>query len=365
MFDFREMRKRAKLTQAELAARSGIRQATISALENGRSSAHPATVLALAAALDAAPETIRVALNQSQAVGRPPAGARPIEQMGDDWAFLEGLDMDLRTGLARSLVADWTHSSTALEGNTITAGDTLFVLTEGLTISGKSLREHQELHGHAHALGLMAAWTRARQAIRVEHLHQLHRAVMTGAAIDVFAPVGSWKVEANGTNAITTGGATKWHDYAEPKQVPALIAAWLKSLARICRDPRLKKGGRGDEADASEVLLDAYTDVHLGFTATHPYADGNGRMARLLANIPILRAGRPPLLIDVSARREYIALLGDYSLSCGRPNSGDVLVKPGPQRDALRDFFAEQWQSTLQHVAEFHQRQVGRRGSDQ
>ena len=48
MPDFREIRKQAKMTQAELAARSGIRQATISALENGRSSAHSATVLALA-----------------------------------------------------------------------------------------------------------------------------------------------------------------------------------------------------------------------------------------------------------------------------------------------------------------------------
>ena len=365
MPDFREIRKRAKLTQAELAARSGIRQATISAIENGRSSAHPATVLALAAALDVAPELIRAALNQSQAFGRPQAGARPIEQMGDDWAFLEGLDMDLRTGLARSLVADWTHSSTALEGNTITAGDTLFVLTEGLTISGKSLREHQELHGHAHALGLMAAWARAQQPIRVEHLHQLHRAVMTGAAIDVFVPIGSWKVEGNGTNAITTGGETKWHDYAAPNHVPALIEAWSKSLARICRDPRLKNGRSKDEAEVGEALLDAYTDVHLGCTAIHPYADGNGRMARLLANIPMLRAGRPPLLIDVAARRDYIALLGDYSISCGCPIPGDEFVKPGRERDALRDFFAEQWQATLQRVAEFHGLQARRRGGSQ
>jgi hypothetical protein len=41
-------------------------------------------------------------------------------------------------------------------------------------------------------------------------------------------------------------------------------------------------------------LAEAYTDMHLGFTAIHPYADGNGRMARLVANVPILRAGQPP-----------------------------------------------------------------------
>ncbi len=88
-----------------------------------------------------------------------------MEHIGHDWTFLEGLDADLRSGLAQSLVADWTHSSTALEGNTISAGDTLIVLTEGLAISGKSLREHQhqQQHGHAQALGLLCALTAARQ----------------------------------------------------------------------------------------------------------------------------------------------------------------------------------------------------------
>ncbi len=62
----RELRKLAKLTQAELAARSGIRQATISALENGRSIAHSGTVLALAFGLDVKPEAVQEALNQSR-----------------------------------------------------------------------------------------------------------------------------------------------------------------------------------------------------------------------------------------------------------------------------------------------------------
>ena len=84
-----------------------------------------------------------------------------IEQVENDWLFLQGLDNNLRAGLAQSLVAEWTHSSTALEGNTISAGDTLFILTEGLTINGKSLREHQEIHGHAQALAIMSRWIKA------------------------------------------------------------------------------------------------------------------------------------------------------------------------------------------------------------
>lgn len=362
MPDFRELRKQARLSQAELAIRSGIRQATISALENGRSSAHASTVLALATGLDLAAEVVRGALNQSLS----PLEASPVECIGHEWAFLEGLDADLRSGLAQSLVAEWTHSSTALEGNTITAGDTLFVLSEGLTISGKSLREHQELHGHAQALGLMTALAQARQTIRVEHLHQLHRAIMTGAVIDSLAPVGRWKVEPNGTNAITTGGTSQWHDYAQPKHVPFLIEAWIKLLAQICRSRSLRTAsGAGTSTSTGtgqlqDRLLDAYTDLHLGLTAIHPYADGNGRLARLLANLPILRAGQAPLLIALAKRRDYLTLLGDYTLARGRLQPAEDLVKPCPERDRLRTFFADQWRSTQALVADFQNRQASR-----
>ena len=356
MSGLKEYRIGAGLTQAELAARSGIRQATISALENGRSTARAGTVLALATALEIEPSRVRALLDGSQTEAQLAPVGSPIEALGDDWEFLRGLDADLRDGLARALVANWTHGSTALEGNTITAGDTLFVLTEGLTISGKSLGEHQELIGHAEALRLMAAWTRAGQPVRVDRLHELHRAVMTGATFDVFAPTGAWKIEPNGTNAMTTDGRTQWHDYAEPGFVPALMKVWIRALHRISQQA-LKTARVGSP---NEFLIDAYTDVHLGLSAIHPYADGNGRLARLLANLPLLRSGRPPLLVDSARRREYLTLLGDYSIARGQPRPGEELVRAGAERNALRGFFKEEWQATLELVDEFHARQQAR-----
>ena len=291
------------------------------------------------------------ASNPARAPGR--SGTSPQDAgnpLGHDWPFLEGLDPDLRRGLGHALVAEWTHSSTAIEGNTISARDTLFVLTEGLTVSGKSLREHQELHGHAQALGLMTAWTRARQPVRIEQLHQIHRAVQTGAVIDVFAPLGSWKVEPNGTTALTSSGKSVWHDYASPRDVPDLMNAWLQLLVHCNRM-------KTNISEDTNRVLDSYTDVHLGFVGIHPYADGNGRMARLLANIPVLRAGQPPLLIKASRRRDYLVLLGDYSVRRGQPQPGEDLVRTGPERDALRAFFCDQWQHSRQLVAGYHERQ--------
>jgi transcriptional regulator with XRE-family HTH domain len=365
----REYRKRVGLTQSELAAQAGIRSATLSALENGRSRPHSGTIHALAKVLGVSEDELRVAVLRSQRVMSDGDGSAGMAvPSGRDWAFLRGLDADLREGLAKSLVAEWTHTSTALEGNTITAGDTLFVLEEGMTVGGKSLREHQELHGHAQALGLMSAWIGARQPVRIESLHELHRVVQTGSVVDSLAPVGKWKVEQNGTMAMTSGGKTEWHEYARASHVPALIDEYLVLLAELLRHPLIKKrikkgineGVSVRDPEMGSFLIDAYTDLHLGFTGIHPYADGNGRLARLLANIPVLRAGFPPILISVTQRREYITMMGDYSLKLSQPEPGNGMLRKGLERDALRDFFAREWESTLRTVAEFHARQKRR-----
>ena len=61
--------------------------------------------------------------------------------------FLKDVDNDIRDALLAQLRNLWTHTSTAIEGNTLTLEETAFVLEEGLTISGKSLKDHEEIVG--------------------------------------------------------------------------------------------------------------------------------------------------------------------------------------------------------------------------
>jgi len=63
--------------------------------------------------------------------------------------FLHGLDNDLKQSLIKHLRDLWTHTSTAIEGNTLSLGETAFVIEEGLTVSGKPLKDHEEVVGHA------------------------------------------------------------------------------------------------------------------------------------------------------------------------------------------------------------------------
>ena len=69
--------------------------------------------------------------------------------------FAQIENASLRQELLRAIRNHWTHDSTAIEGNTLTLGDTDFVLSEGLTIAGKPLSHHQEVYGHAKAIELV------------------------------------------------------------------------------------------------------------------------------------------------------------------------------------------------------------------
>ena len=69
--------------------------------------------------------------------------------------FLAALPAARREAVLEQLRNLWTHSSTALEGNTLTLGDTHDILSYGVTIKGKPLREHQEVVGHARAIDLL------------------------------------------------------------------------------------------------------------------------------------------------------------------------------------------------------------------
>ena len=72
-----------------------------------------------------------------------------------EFEFLNGLNESRRIALLAQLRDLWTHHSTAVEGNTLTLGDTHFVLEQGLTISGKPIKDHQEVIGHARAIDIL------------------------------------------------------------------------------------------------------------------------------------------------------------------------------------------------------------------
>jgi len=263
--------------------------------------------------------------------------------------LLPGLDNDIKQSLIKQLRNLWTHTSTAIEGNTLSLGETAFVIEEGLTVSGKPLKDHEEVVGHARAIELIYSYIARNSGITKEDLFDLHKAVQIEQITDIYKPVGKWKVEPNGTTAITDNQQQVFLEYAAPNAVPALMDNWFEIVNRFLKD-KLN----------SDQALTAYAEIHISLVRIHPFFDGNGRIARLVANLPVISSGLPPIIIPTEKRREYIQLLSKYELAVGQPMVGKPLL---PRKELLIDFMKfcdSAWKQSLELVEAARDKQLAR-----
>lgn len=252
-------------------------------------------------------------------------------------SFLDNLDEDIQASLVEQFRILWTHHSTAIEGNTLTLGETAFVLGEGLTVAGKPVSDHQEVIGHARAIDILMRVVSEQRDIIEHDLFDLHMAVQTDVVMDIMRPYGAWKREPNGATVVVNGKLVYNDTYALPQDVPKLMGTWLKSLNAAC------SAGLGDAVGAVRV----YADLHAGFVRIHPFCDGNGRLARLLANLPVLKAGYPPVVISSTMRERYLRLLAEWQTAVGRVAPGVPLLTEHEKLSEFRSLCAEAWQESI------------------
>lgn len=246
--------------------------------------------------------------------------------------FLESLSSSKQQELLGMLRALWTHNSTALEGNTLNLGETQFILSEGLTVSGKPLKDHKEVMGHAIAIDLL--YDMISSELTVSKIKQLHKAVQTDVTFDIDKPYGDFKVVPNGTYLLHSDNSSVYHAYSRPFDVPKLVVELVKYI-ESCKPYSI------DEAIAM------YATTHLIFGQIHPFWDGNGRIARLLANLILLRAGFAPLVIPAIRRLEYIAILSKYCAKNEAPSVREPLYHAGKELNAFINFCKECYQDTI------------------
>jgi Fic family protein len=192
-----------------------------------------------------------------------------------------------------SLAAAWdvrmVHESNAIEGNSLTLRETELVLSKGVTVSGKPLKDHLE------AVNLAKAWETVKElakpgaSLTERGLLDLHRIVLTRVE-DSFA--GSYR-----TGSVRIAGSSDVPP--NPVKVPELMAELFAEISKIA-DP-----------------VERAAKLHHGIARIHPFADGNGRTARLAMNFVLISAGYPPVSIPTELRLAYYSALeaadsGDY-----------------------------------------------------
>jgi Fic family protein len=201
---------------------------------------------------------------------------------------LDALRKQLRSaaleGLEHSHRIDVTYTSNAIEGNTLTAGETALVLEKGITIAGKPLKDHLEAIDHFRALNwVLEIASRGDLPITEADIRNLHQLVVAKSQPEI---AGRY---ADRPRFVNTNAGIR--QFPSPAEVPALMEAFCRRL----------RGAR----DVSETAFMA----HREFVGTHPFNDGNGRTGGLLMNLVLSRAGYPPVAIRPEDRPAHIAAL--------------------------------------------------------
>lgn len=193
----------------------------------------------------------------------------------------------LPAGTVARLYADLrvllTYNSNALEGNTLSLRETQLVIEHGITVGGHPLRELLEATNHAEAFARLTTIATTAEPLTRETILTLHRLVMQ----TIMPDAGAFR-----TVPVYIRGARLTPPPAS--RVPALMDEWIAWIR--------------DDAPGYDPLVAAVI-AHHGFEAVHPFADGNGRVGRLLLNLLLMRAGYPPALLLREWRLAYVRAL--------------------------------------------------------
>ena len=173
-----------------------------------------------------------------------------------------------------------TYTSNALEGNSLTESETKVVIEDGLTIEGKPLRDHYEAIGHAKAYDYIYQITE-KEGLSEEDILALHRLFYQQIDAEKAGHYRNVKVYISGSR------------YA--------VAAVSKIRGEM---QKLVKWYNDNEKKLHPIELAA--TLHQRFVFIHPFVDGNGRVARLLMNLALLRNGYTIAIIPAILRHEYI-----------------------------------------------------------
>lgn len=194
----------------------------------------------------------------------------------------------LRPLTARSLAAldawydvELTFTSNAIEGSTLTRSETAIVLEKGLTVAGKPLKDHLEAIDHKEALDYVRALAVAGEPLREGDVREVHQLVLRRSNP---ADAGVYSRH----QRAVAGSKVAFPSPAEIGPLMGDLGRWLAS---------------------TEASPDKAFEAHLRLASIHPFSDGNGRTARLLMNLVLLRGGYPPVVIGPEQRPEYVDAL--------------------------------------------------------
>lgn len=190
-----------------------------------------------------------------------------IDVLKEQLSTLRPLPEEALKKIQDALDIEYTYESNRIEGNTLTLQETALVVNEGVTISGKSMREHLEAINHAEAINYIKDIAKQDIEISERTIKEIHALILHGIDRE---NAGRYR-----TVPVMISGSTHM-----PPQ-PYLIEKQMEDFMLRFKQMEAEK--------VHPVLIAAY--LHDELVRIHPFIDGNGRTFRLLMNLYLLRHG--------------------------------------------------------------------------
>jgi Fic family protein len=181
---------------------------------------------------------------------------------------------------------DLTYTSNAIEGNTLTLRETAELIEHGITVGGKPLRDHLEAVDHYDAVLWMRELAAKATPVDEAAVRELHRRIVFRSQPEIGGIYSTLPRRIAGSPVI----------FPNPVKIPQLMKDYGEWL------------GKAGHAPAASF------DAHYRLVAIHPFSDGNGRTARLLMNLLLLRGGYPPVAVRPEDRKTYLDTLEQASV---------------------------------------------------
>jgi len=184
--------------------------------------------------------------------------------------------------LKESINLEWTYNSNGIEGNTLTLRETQVVL-EGITVGGKSIKEHLEAINHEKAILFLDDLVKDNEVISEWNIKNIHQLILKDIDNE---NAGRYRKE-----NVTIKGAT--HLPPDYLKIPELMEKLILTY---------------NTWNEYHPIIQAAL-LHGELVKIHPFVDGNGRTSRLLMNLDLMNSGYNPVIIKKESRLKYYEAL--------------------------------------------------------
>ncbi len=237
------------------------------------------------------------------------------------WEATQPLKPEDHDRLWKKLRLEWNYNSNHIEGNTLTYGETELLLIQGQTVGNHDIREYEEMKAHNVGVEYIRTLAKEDRLISETDIRDLNKIILKepfwkealtsdGQQTRVHVIPGEYKKFPNNVRTSTGEIFTFSAPAVTPNEMQS-FATWLSIALQ------------------SKTLhpVELAAQLHHKFILIHPFDDGNGRVARLLVNYVLMRAGFLPLIVKAADKSNYISALRQADVG---------------QIDALTSYLAEQ-----------------------